>query len=104
MGKIFHGAQFPWTPGQCNQMRPRPAPQECFSSGAWDGNFSFSQESMPYFNFDNWSHYGDSISFGAFDVPDNDMQDGRFADLAVSWIKRFARDHSSKADSRPFFL
>eukprot|EP01052_Picozoa_sp_SAG31_P044841 SAG31_NODE_7965_length_1554_cov_1.247423_1_plen_306_part_01 len=69
----FHGAAFPWTPGKGQQ----------FSAGAWDGNFSWSQEAMPYYNFDNWSHYGDSISFGAFDVPDNNMQDGRFADRAV---------------------
>jgi hypothetical protein len=62
------------------------------------------QESMPYFNFDNWSHYGDSISFGAFDVPDNNMQDGQFADRAVKWIERFSRDQRTKTDKRPFFL
>ena len=66
MGKIFHGAQFPWTPGQCGKGQG-----ECFSSGAWDGNFSWSQEAMPYFNFDNWSHYGDSVTFKAFDVPED---------------------------------
>ena len=59
---------------------------------------------MPYFNFDNWSHYGDKISFGAFDVPDNDMQDGQFADRAVEWIGRFSKDQRTKTDERPFFL
>ena len=98
MGKIFHGAQFPWTPGQCGKGQG-----ECFSSGAWDGNFSWSQEAMPYFNFDNWSHYGDSVTFKAFDVPDNNMQDGMFADRAVSWIERFAGDQKA-GDARPFFL
>lgn len=39
MGKVFHGAQFPWTGGK--------GP---LSSGAWDGQFSFSEESFPYFN------------------------------------------------------
>jgi iduronate 2-sulfatase len=53
---------------------------------------------------DNWSHYGDSISFKAFDVPDNDMQDGQFADRAVQWIQRFSKEQKSKADQRPFFL
>ena len=53
---------------------------------------------MPYFNFDNWSHYGDSISFGAFDVPDNDMQDGQFADRAVEWIERFSTNQRTKTD------
>jgi arylsulfatase A-like enzyme len=94
MGKIFHGAAFPWTPG-------RGLP---FSSGAWDGNFSWSQESMPYYNFDNWSHYGDSISFGAFDVPDNNMQDGRFAELAVDWIEKFSSEQKAKTNEQPFFL
>ena len=39
MGKVFHGAEFPWTGGE--------GP---LSSGAWDGHFSFSEESFPYFN------------------------------------------------------
>ena len=99
MGKIFHGAQFPWTPGACTRQQCSP-----FSTGAWDGNFSFSQESMPYFNFDNWTKHGDSVSFGAFDVPDNNMQDGMFADRAISWIERFAADQQAGTDARPFFL
>lgn len=32
MGKIFHGASFPWTTGRGK-----------FDSGSWDGNFSWSQ-------------------------------------------------------------
>ena len=62
MGKIFHNCGFPWSPGPND---------DAFS---WSNETTLSPPSLPYFDFDNWTNTGNSVSFGSFDVPDNNMQ------------------------------
>ncbi|EDQ92138.1 uncharacterized protein MONBRDRAFT_22994 [Monosiga brevicollis MX1] len=78
MGKIFHGTT--------------------------DEPYSWSAEMGDYYDWDNWTQYGNSMTYKCFDVPDNNLGDGIFADRAVNWINMFGADQANGSDTRPFFM
>ena len=82
MGKIFH-------PGE--------------PSGNDDVKYSWSPESLPYYHPTQNESIANHSSWYIFDVPDNELIDGKLAENAIAVLQSI-KENRSNGDNRPFFV
>ena len=82
MGKVFH-------PGA--------------ASGYDDDKYSWSPEGLPYVHTVENDSSTNDMSWHAFDVPDNELVDGKLTENAISVLQTIKQNRSN-GDNRPFFV